>query len=741
MNRRNFLKYASTGIVSSIVLNKFNPLFAEIASSGRNISFLSKNFRKGIPTFCNLCPAHCGILGFIDKKNWLAGIQGNPLHPNNRGKICARGIAGMNLVYDPERQLFPLKRSGARGQGQWKKISWDEALSEISSRLTNLIHTGREAEIVFNAEKSRLNGINKKFIKSLGRPTLVPSANYFDPNKATAQLATWGERSEIADVENSDYILIFGANPFESHPQFINISQRIIEAKFKNGAKVVTFDPRMSNTAGRSDEWLPIYPGADGIVALAMAQVILKNKLFDAEFITNWTNVSVSQLQNYLSAYTPEKAAAASEIEAAVIERIALDFASRKAPVAISGSGISQRVNGVDNERAIMLLNAVVGNIDKKGGYCLPRQFDVEDFESSHDLPLLLTDFFSDVERVKQPVDTFISILSNPVYESPHCEQVTAMLRDEKKVPLLVVVDHALSETASLADIFLPAATLMESWDLSFAPSFDFVAHVTIGQPIIHPFGDSLPVHDILLKLAQKMGGNLARKLDYRTMEDYIKEKLTELPGFDIKSDYKKIIENGIWSGEQKSQFQRFKRQNFKTKTGKFEIVSTELQQQGGSTFPDCLSNFNNSNLATNQLHLIPFTANVMPPDMANAKWLSEISHTNAALINPKTARRLRIQNNQKIKIKSKVGELEIEAKFFQGIHPKVVAIKNGSGHWAFGRVAQAKKFTSADPDTDILWWEKQGNGENPNILVDWQVDPVGKGHAWKSTVVTVYPG
>jgi anaerobic selenocysteine-containing dehydrogenase len=191
---------------------------------------------------------------------------------------------------------------------------------------------------------------------------------------------------------------------------------------------------------------------------------------------------------------------------------------------------------------------------------------------------------------------------------------------------------------------------------------------------------------------------------------------------------------------EQKRQFQIYKSRGFKTKTGKFEIRSAQFQQLGFSAFPNFNSKPQDKNLAKNEVHFIPFTANVMPADMANAKWLSEISHTNAVLINPKTARQLRIQNNQKIKIKSRSGEIEAEAKYFQGIHPKAIAMKNGSGHWAFGRVAQAKKFKSDDPDSDILWWEKQGNGENPNALVDLKIDPMGKGQAWKSTIVSIHP-
>ena len=144
-----------------------------------------------------------------------------------------------------------------------------------------------------------------------------------------------------------------------------------------------------------------------------------------------------------------------------------------------------------------------------------------------------------------------------------------------------------------------------------------------------------------------------------------------------------------------------------------------------------------NSELAKHELFLIPFTTNVMPQDLANSKWLSEISHTNAALINPKTARNMRLHDGQKVIIKSKTGEIKLELKTFQGIHPQAVAIRSGAGHWACGGVAQANKFKSDDPDTSVVWWEKDGNGKNSNTVLELKVDSLGLGIS-RDTIVEV---
>ena len=327
--------------------------------------------------------------------------------------------------------------------------------------------------------------------------------------------------------------------------------------------------------------------------------------------------------------------------------------------------------------------------------------------------------------------------MSNPAYETPASEQLTKTLKDESKVPYLVMIDHVLSETAMLADIFLPAATHLESWNLSFAAAFDFIPQVTLAQPVISALGDSLPLHDIWLRLAKEIGGELADNLNYSNAEEYYREIAFQIPGFNSNGDFKKLKKYGTWRQESKRTFQTYRRNGFQTRTGKFEIVSTELQRQGKASLPSYMPINKNIELAKNHLFLIPFTANVMSQDMANAKWLSEISHDNAALINPKTARYMRIHDGQKVVIKSKAGEFELEVKTFQGIHPQVVAVRSGAGHWAYGNIAQAKKFKSADPDTSILWWEKHGNGENTNDVLELKVDALAGGIS-RDTIVEI---
>ncbi len=188
-----------------------------------------------------------------------------------------------------------------------------------------------------------------------------------------------GRKEGVPDVANSHYILNFGSNPYETHEYYAGFIGRLMEGRFQKKAKLVTFDVRLSYTAGNSDEWFPISPGTDGMVALAMANVILKSNLHNKDFIERWTNIPTSALAQYLSQYPPEMAEKTSGVAASDIERIAKEFAMSMPAVAISGRGVSSHLNGVYNERCIFLLNTIVGSIDIPGGYCLPRTYRFEE--------------------------------------------------------------------------------------------------------------------------------------------------------------------------------------------------------------------------------------------------------------------------------------------------------------------------------------------------------------------------
>ena len=326
--------------------------YAREAWGGKQVSRHTKKPLKGIPSLCQLCPARCGIIGYLEGDQ-LVKIGGNPKHPNNLGKLCSRGLAGVNMIYDPDRITSPMMRRGERGKGQWEKISWEKAYSEIAARLKTIFQSGGKEDLVFQSEHEP-SVIIRQFLDAFGKTLILNDGSLHYGNRDRGQWLTWGEEKGVPDVANSHYVLNFGSNFYETHESYTGFIGRLIEGRFQKKAKLVTFDVRLSHTAGNSEEWFPATPGTDGVVALAMANVIVNNKLHDQQFVQRWLNMPTSQLAQYLSKYTPEMAEKISGIAAADIERIAREFAINQPAVAISGRGVSSHFNGVYNERCYL---------------------------------------------------------------------------------------------------------------------------------------------------------------------------------------------------------------------------------------------------------------------------------------------------------------------------------------------------------------------------------------------------
>jgi anaerobic selenocysteine-containing dehydrogenase len=233
------------------------------------------------------------------------------------GKMCAKGQSGPNDVYFPDRILYPMKRMGNRGEGKWKRISWDEAITEISGRLKKLRDAGQPEKFMFHygtmkASSSKL--IKSVFLKTYGTGTIGNHTSTSTSAKKTAHELTWGKYFDNWDFDNTKFVLNFGSNVQEAHVNHVPCSNRLIKARVEKGIKSVTFDVRYSNTAAKSTEWIPIKPGTDSAVALAMCNVIMQNNLYDKEFFTfiratENVNASVdkkvSSLKSHLSQYTP----------------------------------------------------------------------------------------------------------------------------------------------------------------------------------------------------------------------------------------------------------------------------------------------------------------------------------------------------------------------------------------------------------------------------------------------------
>lgn len=518
---------------------------------------------------CINCSTVCGIIAHL-REGRAVKIEGNPRDPNSRGHICAKGHAALNMLYDPGRILFPLRRAGRRGEGKWQRIGWDEALAEVAARLRALRESGHPERLVLQYGRDRTNGLLERFCDAFGTPNKVGHRGLCSLNKRMAIKAAIGDTDwDTNDVAHTRYVLNFGSNLYEAHQGHVPFLQRLVEARIRNGAKLVTFDVRLSNTAARSDEWFPVFPGTDGLVALAMGNVIMQEGLCDREFLDTWTNFPSRQLEDYLRRFSPEWAEAESGVPAESIRRIAVEFA-RAAPrcTTISNRGAHAHLNGFYNEWAILLLDAIVGSVGKPGGWCyvagkldpdltpepLPRPpKPAVRTELSHPSAFPLANLlypqavsstiYPYIQNGKAPVDTLITYYVNAPMSWPEGPtRVQEIYRDERLIPFHVAIDAFYSESAHLADLILPDATFLEKWDLDTRNSYELRPYVGLRQPVVPPQGESRDIREILRDVALRVGGGMERYFQYESAEAYVRAWASRLP-----LAWEEFRERGVW--------------------------------------------------------------------------------------------------------------------------------------------------------------------------------------------------
>ena len=537
---------------------------------------------KQIPGMCQLCSTVCGVIGHV-KEGRLIKIEGNPRDPNSRGKLCARGHAGLNHLYHPERLLYPLKRVGERGEGKWKRISWDEALNEIAERLKAVRESGRLEEFAFHQGRQRSKDALARFLNAFGTSTQLSHRSLCSGNRRAANLTyLWESDWDLNDVEHSRYILNFGSNAFEAHQGHVPFATRIQDGRFKNGAKLVTFDVRLSNTAGASDEWFSPFPGTDGIIALAMSRTIIEAGQHDAEFLTQWTNVSIDELRQHLEPYTPERAEAISGVAATEIRRIALEFAAA-APAATTmcNRGSSAHLNGFYNDRAIQLLNAVVGSVGKKGGWCWSPWGGLDPVVKTPEMPpgaktwSPLEDppeyplanvwrrmrvgeiIYLYLQQGRGKLQAYMTYNLDSPLTWPEESLTKEVLCDESLIPFHVCINSFYNETAHYADIVLPWTTYLERWDLDARGAYNLRPYVGLRTPMVKPLGESKDVRDFFPELARKIGGGMEKWYEYGSTEDFMRSWAQNVPENEEtgKSGLDRLLDEGVWEDTSREPF------------------------------------------------------------------------------------------------------------------------------------------------------------------------------------------
>jgi anaerobic selenocysteine-containing dehydrogenase len=546
----------------------------DFVQGGKDFSPKTGMERKMIPSSCWSCVTRDAMVGYVENGR-LVKLEGHPDSIRGRGKVCSKGAAGVNQLYDPDRVLYPMKRAGKRGEGKWKRITWDDALTELTARLKKLRDAGHPEKFMFHYGRMKASSskIVKMFLDNYGTGTVGNHTSICEGGKWTAQELTWGKHYDNWEFENTKYVLNFGSGVLEAHTNHIPTSQRLVDAIVDRGVKMVTFDVRLSNTAARSTEWVPIKPGADGAVALAMCREVMNAGLYDKEFFkfikaTDNPNAStdekVATLKKHLAKYTPEWAEKISGVPAAKIKTLALEFARAKPACVISYRGTVAHYNGNDAERAVQMLGAITGNIDSPGGRCRgvgakwkypkgpkkkPKKKKlkiVDGFKgaiaypthhSNHQILKVIKDGFAG-----RP-DVYMWYCYTPVYANGECQENIDILKDESLIPYNVCVNAYYDESAALADLILPNPSYLEWWDWEDMVSPTQVPEYYIRQPFVKPLGESRDFKDVCCELADRLGFPLG----FSSAEEFVKKSCEKTPGVKEAGGFEYMKTRGVW--------------------------------------------------------------------------------------------------------------------------------------------------------------------------------------------------
>ncbi len=473
-----------------------------------------------VPTTCFNCESACGLLAYIDRESLqVQKFEGNPEHPGSRGRNCAKGPATLNQVTDPDRILYPLKRAGKRGEGKWTRISWDEALNDISGRIRKAIVEKRHNEIMYHVGRPGEDGFTERILAAWGVDGHNSHTNVCS-SSARAGYQYWlGLDRPSPDHANARVILLISSH-LETGHYFNPHAQRVIEAKAQ-GAKLIVFDTRLSNTATHADHFISPYPGSEAAILLAIANFLIQKNLYNREFVRRWWNweeyLSVerpeletnfenfeSVLKTLYESYTFEFAAAESGVDASVIEEIArvvseagTRFSSHNWRSAAAGNSGGWMV-----ARTLFMLNALLGAVATEGGVfpnawnkfvpkpiytpphpprwnelTWPREYPL----AMNELSFLLPHFLKDG---RAQLDVYFTRVYNPVWTNPDGFSWVEALADENLVGCYVALTPTWNETAYFADYILPMGHGSERHDVHSYETHD-AQWIGFRQPVL----------------------------------------------------------------------------------------------------------------------------------------------------------------------------------------------------------------------------------------------------------------
>ncbi len=581
-------------------------------------NILEAKLEKTFKSHCWECNIHCGILIKVSD-NKVIKIEGDPVHPLNKfkpnpSKLCLRGhYRAITETYKPNRMLYPQKRIGERGEGKWKRISWQEALTEISDRIGDIKGKYGPLAICGGTHHFHYNKFSVAamlLLRSLGSPNMIDTSDICgSPARVAADLTTKGavlgmpKYSSDVTILNTKCILNIGLNPtVSSEPHWYYL----LEAK-RRGAKFIVIDPRRIQAAKKADIYLQIKPGTDVALGLAILNITIAENLYDKDFINKWC-YGFEALKERVKDCTPYWAEKITNLPSERILEVARTFAKNKPGVVWAMSGFNHSINAIQCHRTFLCLQAILGNIDIPGGQVFPKPFPgfISNIMFAHDREFRLPKeveakklganqfpiyigpegFYSGVHPPTAframymgepyPVKAFINFGFNPIASRQNTRFIWEAL---KKLDLFVISETGMTPTAELADFILPPATTLEL--NLFQPDY-FYHGLPVGQKVVEPPADCWEDMKIAIELKKALKERNLIEQDFLPWDnpEEFDEYVLKGTGYSF-SDLKK--EGMIYFS---TSYKSYEKEGFKTPTGKVELYSTTLDKFGYDPLP-----------------------------------------------------------------------------------------------------------------------------------------------------------
>ena len=676
-SRRDFLKLAGVGAASTAILTGCGPASRYVKREP--YMEMPEYTYNGLSTFyattCRECAAGCGLVVRTSQGRAIK-TEGNANHPLNLGKTCARGQATLHGLYNPDRVTDPIQRK--RGNASATTVDWDSATQTVADALTKyqpneiafLIGTTSDHLFDLVADLSSQTGINP--------PVRFGALSMFESRATLAKAAEnlFGESGmPFFDVGGAQAVFSFGANFLETWLSPVSYTRGFTglrEALTKMRGKFIQFESRMSSTAGKADEWIPLVPGTEALVALAIGRLALE--------------LRGGPLPRAFADIDPQSAAAKSGIKLETLERYAEMFVSGGA-LAIPGGAALGQTNGLAVAEAVLTLNAVADNFGKKGGVFFsplaPNQAMYQRSASVKEMQ----DFTQKLADGKIKV-LFVHGV-NPVFELPAALEFKKALDGVEQV---ISFSTFPDETALESDYVFPDHHSLESWGYQRVATGSNQSALSGSQPVVSPYYNTRATADVLIAAAQLAGGKFAAALPFKDEVEFLQSKVEPLMS----------QSGGFFSAADLPTFMAY----FQQYGGWWQTGDSRLVPTTADIFNRSLKATEAEFAGEGEFFFVPFVSPTLAEAGANKPWLQELPDPTTTVmwntwveINPETAHELGLEDDDVVKIISEAGELELPVYRYPAIRPDTIAIPFGQGHTAYGRYAEGR---GANP-TDLL--------------------------------------